>query len=69
MIHSFSDDAVLAQYAPSYANWLGELRKLFEVADEFLLAEAIYPFMEDWEHGLPPRQSYDRFDEWARSHD
>ncbi len=53
----------------SYANWLGELRSLFPVPDEFLLADAIYPFADDFEHGLSPKQSYAAFDAFAACED
>lgn len=47
---------------PSLSAWLAELRTHFPIADEFRLADAIYPFATDYENGLTPQQSYDRFD-------
>lgn len=45
--------------------WLAEVRAKFPVADEWRLADAIYPFAADYEAGLTPQQSYDAFDEFA----
>ncbi len=53
----------------TYDNWLAELQALFPVRDEFLLAGAIYPFMDDFEHGLSPKQSYAAFDAFAACED
>jgi hypothetical protein len=50
---------------PSYANWLGELRTLFPVPDEFLLAEAIFPFQHAFTDGKTPQQAYAEFDEFT----
>ena len=52
-----------------YANWLGELRGLFPIPDEFLLADAIYTFSDRFHDGMTPQEAYDSFDEWANSDD
>jgi hypothetical protein len=63
---SFTNSDELGKYnPPSYANWLGELRKLFPVPDEFLLADAIYPFQHAFTNGMTPQDAYAAFDEFV----
>jgi hypothetical protein len=50
---------------PTYANWLGELRTLFPVPDEFLLADAIFPFANAFENGRSPAEAYADFDSFV----
>jgi hypothetical protein len=50
---------------PTYANWLGELRTLFPVPDEFLLADAIFPFQNAFTDGKSPQEAYQAFDEFV----
>jgi hypothetical protein len=50
---------------PTYANWLGELRTLFPVPDEFLLADAIFPFQNAFTDGKTPQEAYQAFDEFT----
>jgi len=65
---SFQDEAISRQYdPPSYANWLGELRVLFPVRDEFLLADAIFHFSDCYVSGLTPQEAYDKFDEFVNA--
>ena len=62
-MHTFSDSDTLGKFnPPSYASWLAELRTLFPVADEFLLADAIFSFANAFEQGETPRQAYEAFD-------
>lgn len=65
---SFHDPEVYALYEPrNYATWLAELRALFPVADEFLLAEAIFPFADCFHAELTPQQAYEAFDDFVNS--
>jgi hypothetical protein len=51
-MHTFSDRYTLGKFnSPSYANWLTELRTLFPVPDEFLLANAIFSFPNAFKGG------------------
>lgn len=52
---------------PSYANWLGQLRALFPVPDEFLLADEIFPFQSAFHEGKTPLQAYEAFDFFVSS--
>ena len=62
-MHTFSDSSTLGKFNPrSYANWLAELRTLFPVADEFLLADAIFSFANAFKEGKTPQQAYEVFD-------
>lgn len=45
--------------------WLSEVAKHFEQAEEFELARAIYPFEADFHDGLTPKQAYENFDAWV----
>lgn len=49
----------------TFSDWLTDLRALFPIADECRLAEAIYQFEVDFDEGLSPRASYERFDRWS----
>ncbi|MBR1245549.1 hypothetical protein JQ609_01250 [Bradyrhizobium sp. AUGA SZCCT0169] len=61
-MHAFSDNYTLGKFnPPSYANWLAELRALFPVPDEFLLADAIC-FPNAFKEGKTPQQAYEAFD-------
>jgi hypothetical protein len=52
LMHTFSDSYTLGKFNPrSYANWLAELRALFPVPDEFLLADAIFSFPNAFKEG------------------
>jgi hypothetical protein len=63
---SFTDSNELGKFnPPSYPNWLGELRALFPVPDEFLLADAIYHFQDCFTEGLTPQEAYAAFDEFV----
>jgi len=63
---TLTDNDTLGKYnPPSYANWLGELRTLFPVPDEFLLADAIFPFAHAFEDGKTPQEAYAAFDEFV----
>ncbi|MHC2241500.1 hypothetical protein [Bradyrhizobium elkanii] len=60
---SFSDNYTLGKFTPpSYASWLAELRVLFPVQDEFLLADAIFSFEGAFKEGKTPQQAYEAFD-------
>jgi hypothetical protein len=62
-MHTFSDSYTLGRFnPPSYANWLAELRALFPVQDEFLLADAIFSFPNAFKVGKTPQQAYEMFD-------
>jgi hypothetical protein len=62
-MHTFSDSYTLGKFNPrSYANWLAELRALFPVPDEFLLADAIFSFPNAFKEGKTPQQAYEGFD-------
>jgi len=62
-MHAFSDSYTLGKFnPPSYANWLAELRALFPVPDEFLLADAIFSFPNAFKEGKTPQQAYELFD-------
>ncbi|WP_044542494.1 hypothetical protein [Bradyrhizobium sp. LTSP885] len=63
VMHTFSDNYTLGKFnAPSYASWLAELRALFPVPDEFLLADAIFSFASAFKEGKTPQQAYEVFD-------
>ncbi|MCC8956846.1 hypothetical protein H8B02_26450 [Bradyrhizobium sp. Pear77] len=63
MRSSFSDNYTLGKFnPPSYASWLAELRTLFPVPDEFLLADAIFSFENAFREGKTPQQAYEAFD-------
>lgn len=47
--------------------WLSEVAKHFEQAEEFDLARAIYPFEAAYHDGLTPKQAYEDFDAWVAS--
>lgn len=65
---SFTDSDTLGKFnPPSYANWLAELRRLFPVSDEFLLADAIFSFANAFEEGRTPQQAYEAFDIFVRA--
>jgi hypothetical protein len=51
--------------ASTLTAWLSELRAKFPVSEEWQLADAIYPFAKDYEAGLTPQQSYEKFDLFA----
>ena len=60
---SFTDNDTLGKFnAPSYENWLAELRTLFLVPDEFFLADAIFSFAKAFQEGKTPQQAYEAFD-------
>ncbi|MBR1204069.1 MULTISPECIES: hypothetical protein [unclassified Bradyrhizobium] len=60
---SFSDNYTLGKFnPPSYASWLAELRTLFPVPEEFLLADAIFSFASAFKEGKTPQQAYEVFD-------
>jgi hypothetical protein len=60
---SFADSDTLGKFnPPSYANWLAELRTLFPVPDEFLLADAIFSFANAFKEGKTSQQAYEAFD-------
>jgi hypothetical protein len=62
-MHAFTDSYTLGKFnPPSYANWLAELRTLFPVPDEFLLAEAIFSFADAFKEGKTPQRAYEVFD-------
>ena len=62
-MHTFSDSFTLGKFTPpSYANWLAELRTLFPVPDELLLADAIFSFANAFNEGRTPQQAYEAFD-------
>lgn len=62
-MHRFSDSHTLGKFNPrSYANWLIELRTLFPVPDEFLLADAIFSFPNAFKDGKTPQQAYEELD-------
>ena len=62
-MHTFSDNDTLGKFISySYANWLAELRALFPVPDEFLLADAIFSFPVAFKEGKTPQQAYEGFD-------
>ncbi|MGE9010594.1 hypothetical protein ACO2JO_18575 [Leptospira interrogans] len=62
-MHTFGDSQTLGKFnPPSYANWLAELRAMFPVPDEFLLAEAIFDFPAAFKQGKTPQQAYEVFD-------
>jgi hypothetical protein len=63
LMHTFSGNYTLGKFnPPSYANWLAELRALFPIPDEFLLADAIFSFPTAFREGKTPQQAYERFD-------
>lgn len=45
--------------------WLSEVAKHFEQAEEFDLARAIYSFEVAYHDGLTPKQAYEAFDAWV----
>ena len=60
---SFTDSDTLGKFSPpSFENWLAELRALFPVPDEFLLADAIFSFANTFKEGKTPQQAYEAFD-------
>ena len=62
-MHTFSDSYTLGKFnPPSYASWLTELRTLFPVQDEFLLADAIFSFENAFEEGKTPQEAYEAFE-------
>jgi hypothetical protein len=62
-MHTFRDSYTLGKFnSPSYVDWLAELRTLFPVPDEFLLANAIFSFPNAFEEGKTPQQAYEEFD-------
>jgi hypothetical protein len=62
-MHTFSDNYTLGKFnPPSYANWLAELRALFPVPEELLLADAIFSFPDAFKDGKTPQQAYEAFD-------
>ena len=62
-MHTFSDSYTLGKFTPpSCANWLAELRTLFPVPEELLLADAIFSFANAFEEGKTPQQAYEAFD-------
>lgn len=42
--------------------WIALIKTRFAEAEEFELARAIYPFEEDFENGMSPQNSFDKFD-------
>ncbi len=56
----------LRKHMPTYTEWLAWVRVRFEQPEEFLLAVAIYSFMDDFHEGHSPYESYRRFDRWAK---
>ena len=65
-MHTFSDSYTLGKFTPRpYASWLAELRALFPVPDEFLLADAIFNFANAFKEGKTPQQAYEAFDIFA----
>ncbi|WKA25866.1 hypothetical protein [Bradyrhizobium roseum] len=65
-MYTFSDNDTLGKFIScSYANWLAELRALFPVPDELLLAEAIFSFSDAFKEGKTPRQAYEGFDNFV----
>ncbi len=44
-----------------YTAWRSELKAKFALRDEYYLANAIYPFFEDFQNGKTPQESYESF--------
>ena len=63
---SFSDNYALGKFnPPSYESWLIELRTLFPIREEFLLADAIFSFADAFKEGKTPLQAYEAFDSFV----
>lgn len=50
---------------PTYATWLGDVRALFPVPEEFLIASKIFSFEAAFEDDMTPEEAYAAFDKFV----